>query len=695
MTYNLFLTMDTSSFSGNNPARTLLPVISVLFLLTVVFNEIAPMLLLSSNTDSNVLLKLYSVFEGMPLYSMIGGRIVRLLSVLLCIASSFLFGMLSEGKSYSSYEHKRKVTSFEHRVSLWLDPECEAPEGGLCFVRILECSSLSVIMVLLPSIGSILSYCPEWLFMPFITVWLILYATSIAYILYRGCTYSLSKGKALSAKAVDEDALLQCEQMLTNPYSVNIPLEYTYKGAKRKGWVNVVNPFRATMILGTPGSGKSYSVYGPFIREMVQKGYSMFVYDYKYPDLTSRVMGEYFSMPKEKRHPSLKMYFVDFDHPERSHRFNPIHPRYLKDPVDSTEMAETIMKNASRVDPTRQDFFSLSAQCYIDLLIWFLKIYKNGIYCTFPHLIELMGQDYRQVFSVMEKYEDLSVKRNTFSDAIKDKAYQQLQGQIASARVPLARFASKTLYWTLSGDDFSLDINNPLEPKIICVGNNPLRQSIYGTALAMLTSQLFKMINVPGKRHTAVLVDELPTIYLKGLDNLIGTARSNRIAVVLGAQDRSQLVRDYGRQESDVIMGTVGNLFSGSVRGETAKGLSQEFGKHEVERIASSVGDKGRTGKTRSYQLRDVIPVQKIESLSQGSFCGYVTDNNDERIERKVFCGELLSTPPPNNAPKVPLIYSGEGASFQKMVEANYERIKEEVASILTDVDHDEFQQGY
>jgi len=282
----------------------------------------------------------------------------------------------------------------------------------------------------------------------------------------------------------------------------------------------------------------------------------------------------------------------------------------------------------------------LSARCYIDLLIWFLKIYADGKFCTFPHLIQLMGQDYKEVFDVLKDYAELEVKRNTFSDAIKDQALEQLQGQIATARVHLNAFASKTLYWTLSGDDFSLDINNPDEPKIICVGNNPKRQSVYGTTLAMLMSQLFKIINVPGRMHSAILIDELPTVYLKGLDNLINTARSNKVAVVIGAQDKSQLVRDYDKKESDVIFNTVGNVFAGSVKGTTAEGLSKSIGKEERQMFSHSEGESSESNSI-SYQLRELLPASKIEALSQGCFCGYVADSNSQKIHPKIFCGEV------------------------------------------------------
>ena len=478
------------------------------------------------------------------------------------------------------------------------------------------------------------------------------------------------------------DTFEQCEQLIENPLSVNIPIRYQYKGRKRDGYINVVSPQRGCMVLGTPGSGKSYSIYGPFIRQMVQKGYAMFVYDYKFPDLTRRVMNELLDS-YDCYDVKPKMYIVNFDDAMLSHRFNPIHPRYLTDPVDATEIAELIMKNVNRGSgKDNEDFFALSARCYIDLLIWFLKIYEDGRYCTFPHLIELMGQDYRDVFEIMRKFDELEVKRNTFVDAIRDKAYEQLQGQIATARVALNRFASKTLYWTLSGDDFSLDINDPECPKIVCVGNNPKRQSIYGTTLALLTSQLFKQINVPGKRHSAVLIDELPTIYLKGLDNLIDTARQNKVAVVVGAQDKSQLVRDYDTKESDVIFNTIGNVFSGAVKGKTAEGLSKSFGKEEREMRSFQESDSS-DHTTFSYQLREVLPPHRIEALSQGVFCGYVADTFEQRVEPKIFCGEVQAGQPPQHNEQVPVIVDMTREQVDEEIEKNYKKIRMEIVNII------------
>ena len=478
------------------------------------------------------------------------------------------------------------------------------------------------------------------------------------------------------------DTFPQCEELIENEYSVNIPITYQWEGKRRSGYINCVSPQRGCMIIGTPGSGKTAAIYSAFMRQMIRKRYTMFIYDYKFPSLSTMVLNELMDNVGCYGDKPPKLYIVNFDDPLYSHRFNPLQPKYLTDPVDSTEIAEVILKNANRETAKGEDFFTMSARCYVDLLIWFLKIYHEGEFCTFPHLVELMGQDYRQVFEVLKKFPELEVKRNTFADAIKDKALEQLQGQIASARVPLNRFASKTLYWTLSGDDFTLDINNPDEPKIICVGNNPRRQSVYGTTLAMLMSQLFKIINVPGRQHSAVLIDELPTIYLKGLDNLINTARENKVAVVIGAQDKSQLVRDYDTKESDVIFNTVGNVFAGAVKGSTADDLSRSFGKAERETRSYQEGTNN-DHITYAWQLKDVLPPSKIEALSQGSFCGYVADTYQQKIHPKVFCGEVKMQAPPMHSARIPQIADLSREELELEVELNYQKIRADIQNML------------
>lgn len=431
----------------------------------------------------------------------------------------------------------------------------------------------------------------------------------------------------------------QCDELIETEDSINIPTRYQYQHRMHSGWINVVNPFRATMILGTPGSGKSFSVYNPFIEQMIRKGYTMFVYDYKFPDLTEVVYNELLrNLDKYKVQPEF--FVINFNDPRYSNRCNPLHPRYITDQAASAEVADIIMKNVNPNTAEKEDFFSMSAKVYIDALIWFLRIYEDGRYCDFPHLIELMGMPYEVVFDILQQYSEIEIKIRPFANALNSGAQDQLQGQIASAQIPLNKFASPELYWVLSGDDFPLDINDPEHPKILCVGNNPDYQAIYGTTLALYTSRMFKLINHKGKLPCGVLLDELPTIFIKGLDNLIATARSNKVAIVLGAQDKSQLVRDYTQKEADVIFNTVGNIFAGQVNGKTAEELSKSFGKEFRQQQSETTGSDSESTST-SFHQEEIMPVSRIETLSQGYFLGKVADNNNNKIARKLFCGEI------------------------------------------------------
>ena len=448
----------------------------------------------------------------------------------------------------------------------------------------------------------------------------------------------------------------QCDELISTPDSINIPTKYQYQKKIHNGWINVVNPFRATMVLGVPGSGKSFSVYNPFIEQMVDKGYSMFVYDYKFPDLTEVVYNETLRKYPMKPNPEYgrrtgapefvpdpsapKFYVINFKDPRYSHRCNPIHPSYIQDPADSAEIADIVMKNVAPGTVEKEDFFAMSAKVYLDAIIYFLSIYQGGKYCTFPHVIELMSIDYKKIFAILSEYEQLETKIKPFASALEAGAQDQLQGQIASATIPLNKMASPALYWVLSGDDFRLDLNNPDDPKTICIGNDPDRQQIYGTTLSLFTSRMFKLINHKGKRKCGVLLDELPTIFIKGLDNLIATARSNKVAIVIGAQDKSQLVRDYSQKEADVIFNTVGNIFSGQVNGKTAEDLNKSFGR-EFREQQSQTQNIDSESISISFHQEELMPISKIETLTQGYFFGKVADNNDTPIQKKFFCGEI------------------------------------------------------
>ena len=386
---------------------------------------------------------------------------------------------------------------------------------------------------------------------------------------------------------------------------------------------------------------------------------------------------------------------INFDDPMRSHRCNPIAPEFMTDISDAYESAYTIMLNLNKTWVSKQgDFFVESPIILLAAIIWFLRIYRNGKYCTFPHAIEFLCQPYKDIFPILTSYPSLENYLSPFMDAWKSGAQDQLQGQIASAKIPLTRMISPQLYWVMSESEFSLDINNPESPKILCVGNNPDRQNIYGAALGLYNSRIVKLINKKNRLKSAVIIDELPTIYFKGLDNLIATARSNKVAVCLGFQDFSQLKRDYGDKEAAVVMNTVGNIFSGQVVGETAKTLSERFGKVLQRRQSMSVS---RQDVSHSFntQMDSLIPPSKISTLTQGMFVGAVSDNFDERIDQKIFHAEIVID---NDRVRreteayeeIPVIngfvnkVTGE-CEMERVIQDNYDRIKAEVRQIVDD----------
>lgn len=492
---------------------------------------------------------------------------------------------------------------------------------------------------------------------------------------------------------VANESFMQETRLMENEYSVNLPTKFVYQGKEWNGWINVVNPFRATIVLGTPGSGKSYAVVNNYIKQTIAKGFATYIYDYKFDDLSVIAYNELLkNIDKYKVKPSF--YVINFDDPRRSHRCNPINPKFMVDISDAYESAYTIMLNLNKTWIQKQgDFFVESPIILLAAIIWYLRIYKDGKYCTFPHTIEFLNKPYADIFTILTSYPSLENYLSPFMDAWKGGAQDQLQGQIASAKIPLSRMISPQLYWVMTGDDFTLDLNNPNEPKILCVGNNPDRQNIYSAALGLYNSRIVKLVNKKGQLKSSIIIDELPTIYFRGIDNLIATARSNKVAVCLGFQDYSQLARDYGDKEAKVIQNTVGNIFSGQVVGETAKNLSERFGKILQQRQSVSI-NRQDTSTSINTQLDFLIPASKISNLSQGTFVGSVADNFGEEIDQKIFHSRIIVDSAKVSAEtkaykKIPIVneFKDENGNdiMQEQIERNYSRIKDEVEQIVQD----------
>ena len=605
----------------------------------------------------------------------------------------------------------------------------------------------------------------------------------------------------------ENESFMQETRLLKNDDSFNFPTEFVFRRRRHSGWINVVNPFRASIVLGTPGSGKSYALINNYIKQAIEKGYALYVYDFKFDDLSviaynhlrknlkaygatpprfyvinfddprrshrcnplapnlmsditdayeaSYVImlnlnrswiqkqgdffvespivllaaiiwflkiydgGKYCTFPHaiellNKPYEDLftvlmaynhlrknlkaygatppRFYVINFDDPRRSHRCNPLAPNLMSDITDAYEASYVIMLNLNRSWIQKQgDFFVESPIVLLAAIIWFLKIYDGGKYCTFPHAIELLNKPYEDLFTVLMAHEELENYLSPFVDAWKGGAAEQLMGQIASAKIPLSRMISPQLYWVMSGDDFTLDINNPEEPKILCVGNNPDRQNIYGAALGLYNSRIVKLINRKKQLKSCVVIDELPTIYFRGLDNLIATARSNKVAVCLGFQDFSQLKRDYGDKEAAVIQNTVGNIFSGQVVGETARTLSERFGKIVQKRQSVSI-NRSDTSTSINTQLDSLIPASKISTLSQSVFVGAVSDNFGEEIEQKIFHARIVVD---NEAvkkemaeykpiPEISSFLDTDGRDImQEKIKENYRRIKQDALDII------------
>ena len=489
----------------------------------------------------------------------------------------------------------------------------------------------------------------------------------------------------------NNESFLQEERCISNDCSVNLPTRYRYKGQWRNGWISVVNVYRSTAVIGLPGSGKSYAVLNNYIKQHIEKGFSMLVYDYKFDDLT-RIAYNHLLRHLDKYAVKPKFCIINFDDPHRSNRCNPIDARFMDDISDAYESAYVTLLNLNKTWVDKQgDFFTDSAVILLAAIIWYLKIYDKGRYCTFPHAIEFLCQPLDKIFPILSSYPELENYLSPFVDAWKSNAQDQLQGQVASVKIPLSRMISPQLYWVLTGNDFTLDINNPEEPKILCMGNNPDRQSIYGAALGLYNSRLIRLINKKGKLKSSLIIDELPTIYIRGLDNLIATARSNKVSVCLGFQDFSQLERDYGEKEAKVIINTVGNIFSGQVVGDTARTLSDRFGKIVQLRESHSVSNENVTTSTNT-QLETLIPASKISNLTQGMFVGSVADNFDERIEQKIFHAEIVIDNDKVKAETAAYVPIPEISSFvgedgkdhmEEIVKENYYRVKADVAELV------------
>jgi hypothetical protein len=479
----------------------------------------------------------------------------------------------------------------------------------------------------------------------------------------------------------DNETFPQEERLLENEYSINLPTRYQLKGKWRNGYLNIINPFRSLLVTGGAGAGKSYFVIRHVITQHISKGFAMMVYDFKFDDL-SKIVYNTFQKYQHLYPKNTRAVFINFD--KIYHRCNPLDPYSMVDITDAVESARTILIGLNREWSKRQgDFFVESPINFLTAVIWFLRKYKHGEFCTLPHAIELIQAEYDELFTVLRTQKEIEVLINPFVNAYLRDAIEQLEGQIAATKVTLARLSSPQLYYVLSGSDFTLDINNPDEPKLLCIGNNPQKIQIYGAVISLYINRLIKLVNKKGQRKCSLVFDELPTVDISNIDVLIATARSNKVATCLGIQDFSQLRKDYGRERADVIMNSVGNIVAGQSTGETARNISERIGRIMQDRESLSI-NRADTSISRSKQLEAAVPPSRISSLSSGEFVGMVADNPDCRISLKAFHGEIINDhqalkKEEENYEEIPVPRKLDNAIIQQ----NYLQIKRDVQGII------------
>lgn len=478
----------------------------------------------------------------------------------------------------------------------------------------------------------------------------------------------------------------QEEKLISNEYSINLPARYNLKGRIRKSWINFINPMRGLLVIGSPGSGKSYFVVEHVIKQHIEKGFSMFIYDYKYDDLTKLAYNHYLQH-QNKYVVAPSFYVINFDDLTHSHRCNPLDPANMHDITDAVEAARVIMLGLNRSWLKRQgEFFVESPINFLTALIWFLRKYENGEYCTLPHVIELMQIDMDKLFTVLHTEPEIEAYINPFISAFVTGSMEQLEGQLDAAKIGIARLSSPSLYYALSGNDFTLDINNPVAPKIVSLANNPQKQEVYGPVLSLYITRMTKIINRKNQVKTSLVIDEFTTLTFLGFDTLIATGRSNKISTTLAIQDASQLKLNYGKELAEVIVNICGNVIVGQANGELAKQVSDRLGKTLQDRESISINSND-TSISRSKQLELAVPVSTISGLSAGEFVGMVADNPEEMIELKTFHAMIVNDHETLKKERERFLSAPAFRNIdQKEIYSTYQLIKQDIRDIVETV---------
>lgn len=428
--------------------------------------------------------------------------------------------------------------------------------------------------------------------------------------------------------------------------SINIPYTYRYLGEDRLSWINIVNPFRGTLIGGTPGSGKSFAIIEEYMRQCIMKGFTGVIYDFKFPTL-ARKTWNYLNWYKDTDAYVLQpsFYTLNFDDPEYSHRCNPISRKRLKIIDDAEEATKVLMLGINKTWVEKEgDFFTDSANVYTSILCWYMKLASDKYdynLSSLPHLITLSTFESTELlFLIFQEYDDLKAKMRPFAEALANGALEQLAGQVSSAGIALSKIASPNLSYILSGNDFDFELNDPSAPKILCVGNNEARSQTYSPALGLILTTLAKAMNQDNRLKSFFFIDEFPTVYYKGNDQLIATARSRLVNVLLGFQTFAQIKNNYGEKEADNIIKLCGTRITGQLFDDDATKMSETIGKQKIFTHNLTYSEQG-VSENQATTMESIVPPERIAQLSQGTFCGVVADDLKFPEPNKVIYGRV------------------------------------------------------
>jgi hypothetical protein len=475
----------------------------------------------------------------------------------------------------------------------------------------------------------------------------------------------------------------QEQRRIDHGLALSLRAEHRFNGKTMESWVNLVNPRRGILILGGPGSGKSRFIIEPLIRQLMSKGTAMFLYDFKYPALTGQVY-RCFEANRAKYPPRTEFYCIQFNDLSRSHRCNLLAPDTLPWVSDALGAARTILLGLNRTWINRQgEFFVESPVNFLGALIWYLRKYQGGRYCTLPHVIELAQVPYEKLFPLLEAEPEIEALMRPFLEAYSNRSMEMLDSQITSARIPLGRLASPDLYYVLTGNDFRLDINDPAAPKIFCLGGDPGRQEALAPVLSLYIDRLNRLCNQPGRYPCALVCDEFATVRAYSVTTTIATARSNDIIPILAVQDLSQLRMQYTRDEADLFLNASGNLLCGQVGGETAKWVSDRFPR--IQRVHSSVSTNSNdVAENVSMQWEDTVTPATVAGLSSGEFVGILSDEPGKELELKAFHGRLIRQSGDGDdaaAGDLPLVRAVDA----KTVGQCFDQVREEVKALVVE----------